>query len=175
MDEIVTWMDSVKLFGTFVLLGATFSTILAVGITASFLRRSPSESIQPHGNMVTQKVVNQCQSEKTVTSELAKDPKQSAFSIFKDLYDNHHHLLHGEKNGSPKSMPRDEANVEKMDELGKARACGKWGSAEPSDLFLRVIVPLIKATRLSSGVRRMLTSLFELGISWCTECRGKEP
>lgn len=133
-----------RLTGVSFLLGATLLVFIAFGI--GFVVRRPSNPASDpfRGTMVTHKVLNLCRQQQTVTSELAKDPKQCASSIFKDLYNSNHHVLHSHKQDSPKSTPEEDEKFDQHDALEKARTCGRWGSAEPSELFLRVSIVLPK-------------------------------
>ena len=80
--------------------------------------------------MVSQKVYNLCQTNITVSSELAQDPTLAPGKVVKKLYgdDVGGHDEH-------KSFKEPHATEE---DLEKAYQCGKWGSTRPSDLFLRV-------------------------------------
>lgn len=120
MDHIlhVLGRGSTALGGS-IYLAVTISILL--GIRLLFSLRQPSAQTN---------YFNIDMSETTVTSELAKDPQQSATSVFKNLYDKHHH-----------SLPKDLPNSTKKDEINgieDARTHGRWGSAEPSELFLQV-------------------------------------
>ncbi|KAF3391440.1 hypothetical protein F1880_007432 [Penicillium rolfsii] len=89
--------------------------------------------------MVTDRIYNWCKQPDTVTSELAKDPSQSPWKVFKDLYETHDHILPLKKSVDSGTTSSDEVSpaLEK-DELQKALSCGNWGSSVPSELFLKV-------------------------------------
>jgi hypothetical protein len=86
--------------------------------------------------MVPRKVYELCHQPETVTSELARDPSQCPTELFRKLFENHH-LPHVHKHRSDSSSDA-ASDYEKLDDLQKARACGNFGSAEPSNLFLQV-------------------------------------
>jgi hypothetical protein len=89
--------------------------------------------------MVTDRVYNWCKQSDTVTSELAKDPSQCPWKIFKDLYETHDHTLHPQKSVDSVSTPSDVVSpTQEKDQLQKAFSCGNWGSSVPSELFLKV-------------------------------------
>ncbi|KAJ5643294.1 uncharacterized protein N7484_005801, partial [Penicillium longicatenatum] len=89
--------------------------------------------------MVTTKVYGLWKKAQTVTSELAQDPSQTAESIFKRLYE-HHDIAHSHLKGNgAHGLSKEEIDeFEKKTAEQKALACGHWGSAEPSELFLRI-------------------------------------
>lgn len=79
--------------------------------------------------MVPEHVYEMCHNERTVTSELARDPTQSPENVF-------HHLYRGKRGsrkggGKPDKLAADDA-------LQRAYECGRWGPRKPSDLFLKV-------------------------------------
>jgi hypothetical protein len=89
--------------------------------------------------MVTHRVYNWCNQSETVTSELAKDPSQCPWKIFKDLYETHDHILHPKKSVDGVRTSSDEvSSAQEKDQLQKALSCGNWGSSVPSELFLKV-------------------------------------
>lgn len=89
--------------------------------------------------MATDRVYNWCKQSDTVTSELAEDPSQCPWKIFKDLYKTHDHVLHPKKPVGSVSTSSDEVSAaQEKDELQKALSCGNWGSSVPSELFLKV-------------------------------------
>lgn len=120
--------------------------------------------------MVTSKALKLCNIAETVTSELAADPSQTPSSIFKRLYGSHHHLGHHGARDS-KVTQEEAAKFDAADALEKARACGKWGSTEASELFLQVIS---QSQRTSYPKEQILTAV-NIGILRCAfRCR-KEP
>ncbi|KAI1264247.1 phospholipase D/nuclease [Xylariaceae sp. FL1019] len=84
---------------------------------------------------ITDRVVQWCQSEDSVTSLLAVDPSLSPGDAFAKLY--HDHTL-----GSSRRVhehTRKDSKISITDEpLSRARECGKWGENEPSELFLQM-------------------------------------
>ncbi|KAJ5991444.1 hypothetical protein N7522_011651 [Penicillium canescens] len=86
--------------------------------------------------MVPRKVYELCHQPETVTSELARDPSQCPTKLFHKLFEGHH-LSPLPKHGSDSSS-ESASEYEKLDDLQKARACGNFGSAEPSNLFLQI-------------------------------------
>lgn len=120
--------------------------------------------------MVTNKAFKLCNSTQTVTSELASDPNQTPSSVFKHLYGSHHQVTHhGDHDLKVTQEEVDEFDA--ADALTKARACGKWDSAEPSELFLQVKIHFEGIYYLGEP---SLTP-FNLGVPRCTFCRRKEP
>lgn len=107
--------------------------ILAISLIA--LSARPFKHPYQH-TMVPPKVYERCHQPATVTSELARDPSQCPTKLFRKLFEGHH-LPHVHKSRSESSSDS-ESEDEKLEELQKARACGNFGSAEPSNLFLQV-------------------------------------
>lgn len=135
MDKIVTGMGgSPQLFSGSIIPSVIISIFLAAAITFLFWQSS-TESNQFRINM---------ESEATVTSELAKDPNQRASSVFKSLYHDHHNILNDTKQDSSNLTQEKDDESHESSILEKARACGKWGTTEPSDLFLQVSLVLIE-------------------------------
>ena len=80
--------------------------------------------------MVNQKVYDLCRSDKTISSELAKEPTQAPGKLAKSLYgEEREELLHHD---------HFKDYTVSDEELERAYACGKWGSTRPSKLFLQV-------------------------------------
>ncbi|GFF12319.1 phospholipase D Active site motif protein [Aspergillus terreus] len=109
-----------------------FETILkASGAVLSFfftsiaiwMVRQPTSRNFARCSMLPDRVYRLCSGDKTVSSELAKDPTQAPSDIFHRLYS------HPEQTGTP--------SVE-ADSLQKAAKCGNWGDNKPSDLFLKI-------------------------------------
>jgi hypothetical protein len=84
------------------------------------------------------------ESNATVTSELAKDPNQRASSVFKSICRDHHHISNGTKQDSSNPTQESDEGSHESSTFEKARAHGKWGTAEPSEIFLRVSIMTIK-------------------------------
>ncbi|KAI1209856.1 IQ calmodulin-binding motif protein [Annulohypoxylon truncatum] len=78
-----------------------------------------------------------CRSSESVSSILAQDSSLSPGEAWKKLTEHHDH---GPK--SPKSPKGDVHDIGKgvldLQEIERTRSCGKWGSQEPSDLFIRM-------------------------------------
>jgi hypothetical protein len=80
--------------------------------------------------MISDKVYRLCHQDKTVSSELAKDPSQSPAKLFHKLY--HEHKL------KEKPIETKKSTDDRQDDLQRAYECGNWGTAKPSNLFLKV-------------------------------------
>lgn len=90
-------------------------------------------SVRSNTIMISDKVYKLCTSPETVSSLLAKDPTLAPGEAWKKLYGGH---TVGEKEGNGAARARrDQATLE---DLKRAAECGKWGTTEPSELFLRV-------------------------------------
>ncbi|KAI9722035.1 MAG: hypothetical protein M1812_001995 [Candelaria pacifica] len=81
--------------------------------------------------MISEKIYNWCNQEADVSSELAKDPNHSSGKIVRRLYGNHAggQELEDLTYKIPQALPED---------LQRAFECGRWGNAQPSELFLQV-------------------------------------
>ncbi|KAL2008576.1 hypothetical protein VTN00DRAFT_6770 [Thermoascus crustaceus] len=80
--------------------------------------------------MLAQEVYEICRSDKSVSSELAKDPQQPPRKIIHRLY------LDKKAEDIPSNAVAEVG--EKQNDLRKAYECGNWGPSRPSDLFLRI-------------------------------------
>ena len=83
--------------------------------------------------MVSQYVLDLCQSQETVTNELAKHPDKAVYKIASGLW----------KKGLTDEVKKPLVNKNKddkndTDEFADVLQCGKWGDQRPSDLFLKV-------------------------------------
>lgn len=91
--------------------------------------------------MISDKLFEQCTARASVSSELAKNPTQSVGDVA--------HTLYGSsiKTTVENKMP-EKRHEHSEDDLARARKCGRFGDAEPSELFLRafhdVLGPLEK-------------------------------
>ncbi|KAJ5776625.1 uncharacterized protein N7511_001636 [Penicillium nucicola] len=126
---------------------STFVVLFALLIAIFFLFKphfyEHKEPTNP--NMLSRKVYELCHQPETVTSELARDPSQCPTKLFHKLFE---HLSHGHKKSDSSSDSTSDSvldsvsdagsDYEKLDELEKARACGHFGSVEPSQLFLQI-------------------------------------
>ncbi|KAJ5587823.1 uncharacterized protein N7459_003588 [Penicillium hispanicum] len=127
------WVIAIRLLNYFCqLLGAALGLLLAVGIFAIYYQ-SPGADCHCQ-TMLSWKLYQQCKEPRTVTSELARDPSQTPGEVFDTLYDHHHHHFHRTNDGHEDEV----AEFEKKDALQRVHACGNWGAAEPSKLFLQV-------------------------------------
>ncbi|MCJ1308844.1 hypothetical protein MMC25_002499 [Agyrium rufum] len=77
---------------------------------------------------ITPTVVQLCQAEDTVSSELAKNPFLTPEEASKKLYDGR------ETTGKPHD---DQLGLASDEDLKLAASCGRWGSTQPGELFLR--------------------------------------
>jgi hypothetical protein len=86
-------------------------------------------------NHLTDRVIKWCQSDESVSSLLATNPGLSPDTAWKNLFGdldlNKSHHTEGQ-------IRRDSKFSQPEDKTQDARSCGKWGSAEPSELFLQV-------------------------------------
>jgi hypothetical protein len=105
--------------------------------------------------MFTDRVYNWCKQSDTVTSELAKDPSQCPWKVFKDLYGTYDHTVHHKRSVDSVNTLSDEvSSAQQKDELQNALSCGKWGSSVPSELFLKVRMnQLLLALTISLEIR----------------------
>lgn len=83
--------------------------------------------------MISDKVYKLCTSPESVSSLLAKDPSLAPGEAWKKLYG--HHAAGEKESKSTARAHRDEITPE---DLKRVAECGKWGSTQPSELFLRV-------------------------------------
>ena len=72
-----------------------------------------------------------CQDNSTVSSEVAKDPKEAPINVIKRLYGDC-------KPDTSLECSGDDRPPATTEELERARQCGHWGPQQPSDFFLRV-------------------------------------
>ena len=77
-----------------------------------------------------------CQSNVTVTSEVAKDPSQKPGDVFKHLY--HEGRILDEAEELKKPDHSKDIHDYGEEALQHAFECGKWGKTRPSRLFLQV-------------------------------------
>ena len=90
----------------------------------------PTSEHQSVPEMVSQKVWDLCHADRTVSSELARDPTLAPSKVIKHLYS-------GDAGGHDEHEKVREPYAT-ADDLGKAYGCGKWGNTRPSELFLKV-------------------------------------
>ncbi|KAG4223586.1 hypothetical protein PC116_g27951 [Phytophthora cactorum] len=83
--------------------------------------------------MISEQLYELCLSSESVSSALARDASLTPGEAWKKLFGYHDHD-HGSK-GDVRNIGKGSLSPK---ELEKARACGKWGSQKPSDLFLKV-------------------------------------
>ena len=80
--------------------------------------------------MIPPKIYELCRSDKSVTSEIAKNPSEVPANAAKRLFG--HDILE-DVAGERMKESKDETNA-----LQHAFECGNWGPTRPSDLFLQV-------------------------------------
>jgi len=87
--------------------------------------------------MVSEHGFKLCQETSTISSEFAKNPNEAPTEIAKRLYGRN----------KPSAVNQDPSRIDRPDisvvDLDRARQCGRWGSNEPSELFLRVFHDVI--------------------------------
>lgn len=110
-------------------------------------------------DMVPDNVYGLCHSERTVTSELARDPTQTPLRAFHGLY-------RGQK-GKKSGLAEKKAVQDADDSLRRAYECGRWGDTKPSPLFLKV-------SGLSSYAY-FLSDIEKIDIPRCSMHPRKEP
>jgi hypothetical protein len=104
----------------------------------------------PTADMIHQNIVTLCQNGKSVSAELAKEPKLAPSEAAKKLFGHTHVDEVNLKN----------ANYEKTDrDIEIARSCGQWGNSQPSDLFLQVCATSSLETR-TKVIRSRCTTMF---------------
>ncbi|KAI1326230.1 phospholipase D/nuclease [Xylariaceae sp. FL0255] len=86
---------------------------------------------------ITDRVYNWCQAKDSVSSLMAADPNLTPGEAWKTLF--------GKSSSRPSSGGKGHDGDKQSsfkhltaEELDRARQCGKWGSSQPSDLFLRM-------------------------------------
>lgn len=110
--------------------------------------------------MVPWKVYRLCRSDTTVTSEIARDNTQDPTKVFNKLF---------ESNQSDKNA--EDSVYKQKDVLQMAHECGKWGTSEPSTLFLQVN----NCYTVQTGKNDRLLILKLEDIPRCIELAGKGP
>ncbi|EEP81672.1 conserved hypothetical protein [Uncinocarpus reesii 1704] len=110
----------------FLTLSITFFCVIL-----ALLLYQPTSANQTPCKMIPGKLHALCQSESSVSSELAKDPDTAPYEIIAKLYKN----LKGDLNEGSIQEKQLEYTPE---ELQAAYECGTWGSQRPSDLFLKI-------------------------------------
>lgn len=116
------------LVAVFKLSGAVFSICLSSLVI--WIMRQPTSDNRTCCDMISDKVYRLCHHDKTVSSELAIDPSQSPAKLFHKLY--HEHKL------KEKLVETKQSTADRQDSLQRAYDCGNWGTAKPSNLFLKV-------------------------------------
>lgn len=82
--------------------------------------------------MICDRLYELARSDTSVTSELAKHPKESPGEIARKLYS---HITREGDIHNLQSLSKKSGDVA---DLQRAFECGKWGDRRPSDLFLKV-------------------------------------
>ncbi|KAF2714268.1 hypothetical protein K504DRAFT_473363 [Pleomassaria siparia CBS 279.74] len=79
---------------------------------------------------ISDKTYKYCTAPRSVSSEVAKDPTKSPGHFQEKLYGGNHPAITG-------LPPINERKPASKEDLVRARECGNWGNAEPSELFLQ--------------------------------------
>lgn len=119
--------DGILIFLVKLSILASFSLLIALLV---YLERQPKSLSRTQCEMLAQEVYELCRSDKSVSSELAKDPQQSPRKIV--------HRLYFDKKAEDIPSNAVAEVGEKRNDLRRAYECGNWGPSRPSDLFLRV-------------------------------------
>ncbi|KAI1409171.1 IQ calmodulin-binding motif protein [Hypoxylon sp. FL1857] len=85
---------------------------------------------------ISERLYELCLSPESVSSLLAEDPSLAPGEAWKKLFGHHDHDLEGY--GSKGDIRDIGEGFISSEELQRARSCGRWGSQEPSSLFLRI-------------------------------------
>ncbi|KAF2155511.1 IQ calmodulin-binding motif protein [Myriangium duriaei CBS 260.36] len=80
---------------------------------------------------LTTRTVALCQSQDTVSSELAKDPSIAPQQIANKIFGER------ETTGKPTSLADDTLETASEEDLQQALSCGRWGPTKPGELFAR--------------------------------------
>lgn len=107
------------------------SVFFILAATAFLVLRAAKSENRTCSEMVPENVHRLCASDRTVTSELARDPTQHPLGIF-------HRLYRGQKCKKTTVSSQRESAHDAQDSLQRAYDCGRWGTAKPSTLFLKV-------------------------------------
>ena len=89
--------------------------------------------------MIHPRVHALCLSDKSVSAELARDPRQEPGEICKKLF--HANIEEDVAEHWKRSHDKDKEPSEA--DVAAALECGKWGGTKPSELFLKVTCPPI--------------------------------
>ncbi|KAF7157185.1 hypothetical protein CNMCM6106_002267 [Aspergillus hiratsukae] len=108
--------------------GAIFSICLSSLVI--WIARQPTSDNHTCCDMISDKVYRLCHHDKTVSSELAKDPRQPPAKLFHKLYHEH--------KPKDKLVETKKSTDDRQDDLQRAYECGNWGTAKPSTLFLKI-------------------------------------
>ncbi|KAI1381825.1 IQ calmodulin-binding motif protein [Hypoxylon crocopeplum] len=82
---------------------------------------------------ISERLYELCLSSESVSSALAEDPSLPPGEAWKKLFGHHDYELCS--TGDVRDVGKGSVDSK---ELSRAKSCGKWGSQEPSDLFLRI-------------------------------------
>ena len=104
---------------------------------------------------VSDQLIRLCTSSESVSSLVAEDPTLAPGDAWERLY-GEHALKAAVKSEQRKSTggENDEPRPADQPDLERAARCGKWGPAQPSELFLRVCTCTISERRLSETETR---------------------
>ncbi|KJZ75342.1 hypothetical protein HIM_05268 [Hirsutella minnesotensis 3608] len=86
--------------------------------------------------MVPENVVNLCQAAETVSSSLAKNPKEAPGDAIKRLY--------GHLPARQHHIPENDQPALTEQELETILKCGRWGTSQPSKLFLQAFASSLR-------------------------------
>ena len=90
--------------------------------------------------MIPKNVYDLCKGDLSVTSELAQNPALAPHEACKKLF--------GIDTDDEVVTKKLHLSAEGVSDLDQARACGRWGNSNPSDLFLKVrLSPKVVMTR----------------------------
>jgi hypothetical protein len=119
-------------------------TVLSICLSSlvTWIIRQPTSDSHTCCDMISENVYRLCHHEKTVSSELARDPSQSPAKLF--------HKLYYDYKLKEKLFETKQSTAARQDPLQRAYDCGNWGTAKPSNLFLKVClnIPFIIAASM---------------------------
>lgn len=143
------------------------SAFLILAATVFLVLRPAKSENRTCSEMVPESVRRLCASDRTVTSELARDPSQHPLRIFQRLF-------RGQKCKKTSVSSQGESDHDAQDSLQRAYDCGRWGTAKPSTLFLKVSIQN-KLTRINDTTDWIADTLWQTYLSRCSLYAGKEP
>ncbi|OTB06296.1 hypothetical protein M426DRAFT_115091 [Hypoxylon sp. CI-4A] len=84
---------------------------------------------------ISERLYELCFSPESVSSLVAEDPSLAPGDAWKKLFDHHEHDESYTSKGDVRKIGKGSLSSK---ELERVRSCGRWGSQEPGDLFLRM-------------------------------------